>query len=150
MDAFLAYLVIRKCCSVKPKLPGSVVSTMYMNLVLDFMVGLIPLLGDLADAAYKCNTKNYVLLEKEMKKRSDERQRQAGRRPDPNAGVGLMDLEDEAANGSDSELSESDQPEPAPQYAPASQPRQPAQTYNPGRPNDKGRHPRDVDLEAGR
>lgn len=46
-----------------------------MNIALDFVVGLVPFVGDLADAAFKCNTKNVRLLERCL----DERYKEAGR-----------------------------------------------------------------------
>ena len=46
---------------------------MQINVLIDFVVGLIPFIGDLADAAYKCNTKNVVLLEKELRARGQKR-----------------------------------------------------------------------------
>ena len=44
-------------------------ATMVMNIMIDFAVGLVPFLGDIADAFYKCNTKNAVALEKMLNKR---------------------------------------------------------------------------------
>lgn len=38
-------------------------------MALDFAVGLVPILGDLADAAFKCNGKNVRLLEQHLDKR---------------------------------------------------------------------------------
>jgi Domain of unknown function (DUF4112) len=36
---------------------------MYVNVALDFVVGLIPLAGDFADMLFKANSRNYKLLE---------------------------------------------------------------------------------------
>ncbi len=46
---------------------------MQINVLVDFAVGLIPIVGDLVDAVYKCNTKNVVLLEKELRARGQKR-----------------------------------------------------------------------------
>jgi hypothetical protein len=46
---------------------------MQFNIMVDFAVGLIPIVGDLVDAAYKCNTRNVVLLEKELRSRGQKR-----------------------------------------------------------------------------
>jgi len=46
---------------------------MQMNVLIDFAIGLVPFIGDLADAAYKCNTRNVVLLEKELRARGQKR-----------------------------------------------------------------------------
>jgi hypothetical protein len=42
---------------------------MYTNLMIDFVIGLIPVLGDFADAIFKCNTRNNILLEKFLRER---------------------------------------------------------------------------------
>jgi Domain of unknown function (DUF4112) len=42
---------------------------MYTNLVIDFVVGLVPIIGDLADAWFKCNTRNNILLEQFLRER---------------------------------------------------------------------------------
>ncbi|KAJ4509844.1 hypothetical protein HRR83_006825 [Exophiala dermatitidis] len=73
LDLFLALMVYRTCCSVEPELPASVKLRMQINVVIDFAIGLVPFLGDIADAAYKCNTKNVVLLEKELRERGRKR-----------------------------------------------------------------------------
>jgi len=72
-DLLLALMVYRTCCSVKPDLPSSVKMRMQLNVLIDFAVGLIPIVGDLVDAAYKCNTRNVVLLEKELRARGQKR-----------------------------------------------------------------------------
>ena len=50
-------------------LPGKVLVLMLFNMLLDFLVGLVPFVGDLADAAFKCNTRNVKLLEKHLDKK---------------------------------------------------------------------------------
>jgi hypothetical protein len=72
-DLLLALMVYRTCCSVKPELPASVKMRMQINVLIDFAIGLIPIVGDLADAVYKCNTKNVILLEKELRARGQKR-----------------------------------------------------------------------------
>ncbi|KAI7040937.1 hypothetical protein KC317_g17529, partial [Hortaea werneckii] len=62
----LAYLVFMQCCKIDGGLPSSVKSKMIINIILDFLVGLVPFLGDIADAAFKCNTKNVRLLERHL------------------------------------------------------------------------------------
>ncbi|CAO3675717.1 unnamed protein product [Rhizopus stolonifer] len=44
-------------------LPAEVIYKMMMNVVFDFVIGLVPLVGDVLDIMYKCNTKNAILLE---------------------------------------------------------------------------------------
>ncbi|KAI6827832.1 hypothetical protein D0869_14250 [Hortaea werneckii] len=62
----LAYLVFMQCCKIDGGLPSSVKSRMIINIIMDFLVGLVPFLGDIADAAFKCNTKNVRLLERHL------------------------------------------------------------------------------------
>ncbi|EXJ84455.1 hypothetical protein A1O3_05123 [Capronia epimyces CBS 606.96] len=73
LDLLLAFMVYRTCCSVEPDLPASVKLRMKINMAIDFAIGLVPFVGDIADAAYKCNTRNVVLLEKELRERGQKR-----------------------------------------------------------------------------
>ncbi|MFD1512317.1 DUF4112 domain-containing protein [Halomarina rubra] len=43
--------------------PKATVARMTVNVVVDFLFGAIPLLGDLFDAVFKANQKNVALLE---------------------------------------------------------------------------------------
>lgn len=43
--------------------PASVIARMALNIVVDALVGTIPLLGDLFDASWKANRKNLAILE---------------------------------------------------------------------------------------
>lgn len=45
------------------KAPASVLTRMLANLAIDTLVGAVPLVGDLFDAAWKANTKNRRLLD---------------------------------------------------------------------------------------
>ncbi len=44
---------------------------MMFNIALDFGVGLIPILGDVADAIYRANTRNAWLLEAYLAKKAE-------------------------------------------------------------------------------
>lgn len=50
----------------------NVVARMAGNVLLDFVVGSIPILGDLFDAAFKANLKNVTLLEEHLEGASSE------------------------------------------------------------------------------
>jgi hypothetical protein len=52
--------VIRKCKKVQGGLPAQ----MIFNLILEFGIGLVPVLGDVANALFRANTRNAVVLEK--------------------------------------------------------------------------------------
>jgi hypothetical protein len=46
------------------RVPRVVQLRMLMNVAIDVVVGVVPLLGDVADLAWKSNTKNFALLER--------------------------------------------------------------------------------------
>jgi len=69
LDAFMALMVLRTCEQVEGGLPQDVKYKMYFNIMLDFGIGLVPFLGDLADAVFKANTRNAVELEKYLRKK---------------------------------------------------------------------------------
>ena len=62
--ALSAYIVIE---SARMGLPRFTVSQMVCNLLLDVLLGSVPILGDLFDASWKANTKNLSLLEAHLK-----------------------------------------------------------------------------------
>lgn len=53
--------------AVKFNLPRSVMVRMVLNVLIDAIVGAIPILGDLFDTTWKANTKNVTLLEAHLK-----------------------------------------------------------------------------------
>jgi hypothetical protein len=52
IDAFMAMMVLRTCQQVEGGLPSGVKSKMMFNIILDFGIGLVPFIGDLADGKY--------------------------------------------------------------------------------------------------
>jgi hypothetical protein len=69
IGVFFALLVFKKCCSIEGGLDNTIKLRMLLNIALDFVVGLVPFVGDLADAAFKCNTRNLRLLEVTLDKK---------------------------------------------------------------------------------
>jgi len=69
IDAFMALMVMRTCQQVEGGLPADVKAKMMFNIVLDFAVGLVPFLGDVADALFRANTRNAVVLEKYLREK---------------------------------------------------------------------------------
>jgi hypothetical protein len=57
IDAFMAMMVLRTCQQVEGGLPNEVKAKMLFNIVLDFGVGLVPFLGDIADGRSKPDIK---------------------------------------------------------------------------------------------
>lgn len=62
-------MVMRSCENIDGGLPASLRMKMTMNIIFDFVIGLVPFVGDLADAMYKCNTRNAVILEKYLREK---------------------------------------------------------------------------------
>lgn len=66
LDTLMALEHVRRMSKVKCGLGGSTVIFMLMTILVDFLVGLIPFVGDLADASMKANSRNVRLLEKRL------------------------------------------------------------------------------------
>lgn len=79
IDAFMAMMVLRTCQQVEGGLPSSIKSKMMLNIILDFAVGLIPFLGDIADAVFRANTRNAVELEKYLRDKGAKNLKAQGR-----------------------------------------------------------------------
>jgi len=62
-------MVVQSCRNIDGGLPFSLWMMMMMNIAFDFVIGLVPFVGDLADALYKCNTRNAILLEKHLREK---------------------------------------------------------------------------------
>ncbi|MDQ8194466.1 DUF4112 domain-containing protein [Coraliomargarita sp. SDUM461004] len=63
------YLLIE---ALRLKLGAAVIFRMFMNVLIDWVVGTIPILGDLFDVAFKSNLRNAKLVAEAIrKKRSD-------------------------------------------------------------------------------
>jgi hypothetical protein len=58
-----AYIVFE---AARMGLPRSVIWQMVGNIIVDSLVGVIPMLGDLFDVGWKANVKNIELLEKHL------------------------------------------------------------------------------------
>ncbi|KAG9243504.1 hypothetical protein BJ878DRAFT_423489 [Calycina marina] len=69
VDLFMAMMVLRTCQQVEGGLPNTVKSKMMFNIIIDFAIGLVPFLGDIADALFRANTKNAVLLEEHLREK---------------------------------------------------------------------------------
>lgn len=66
----MALMVMNTAMKVSPgKDRDKLRTTMVMNIIVDFVVGLVPFLGDVADALFRANTKNAVALEKMLNDR---------------------------------------------------------------------------------
>ena len=54
--------------AIQFKLPKTILLRMVSNIVIDAVVGLVPILGDLFDTTWKANTRNINLLENHLQK----------------------------------------------------------------------------------
>ena len=91
LPALLALMVVRTASEVG--LPTAVQMHMLINVAFDFLIGLVPFLGDLADMAYKANTRNAILLEDYLRQRGRENLRRSGlpQQSDPSLGEVVVD-----------------------------------------------------------
>ncbi|KAJ2369089.1 hypothetical protein H4S01_001217 [Coemansia sp. RSA 2610] len=67
----LAFLFVSMICG-KFHTPASIKTQMVLNIAIDFTVGLVPILGDIFDIAFKANLRNMALIERHV-----ERQRRS-------------------------------------------------------------------------
>ncbi len=49
--------------AVQLKLPQPTINRMLANVALDFVVGLVPVVGDIADFAFQANSRNLALIQ---------------------------------------------------------------------------------------
>lgn len=74
----MAMMVYRSCTKVEGGLPADVKTKMMFNIIVDFAVGLVPFLGDIADALFRANTKNAVVLENHLREKGAKALKAAG------------------------------------------------------------------------
>ncbi|KAK9455137.1 hypothetical protein V1511DRAFT_447608, partial [Dipodascopsis uninucleata] len=71
ISACLAILIVRAANKVDDGLPQIVYFKMMVNVAINFGIGLVPFVGDIADAMYKANSRNALLLEEYLRKRGE-------------------------------------------------------------------------------
>ncbi|KAK5167622.1 uncharacterized protein LTR77_007321 [Saxophila tyrrhenica] len=152
VGVLLALMVFRKCCSIEGGLDQSIKMRMMLNIIVDFVVGLVPFIGDLADAAFKCNTKNLRLLEEVL----DKKYKPHTRDERDMVGVNKEERRKKRASG----IFTPNDPPPATafeeysddEYAPVSRNgtrvQQPQRAYSGARRDERPRHDRPVDSRA--
>lgn len=59
----MAMMVLNTCRRVEGGLDKATGSKMVINIVVDAFIGVVPFFGDIADALFKCNSRNAVLLD---------------------------------------------------------------------------------------
>lgn len=83
---------------MEAQLPSELISRMMFNIVFDFLIGLVPIAGDVLDIMYKCNTKNAILLENYLLKRRKAMMKEGG--PHLEIGTGVSNLHHHRGVGS--------------------------------------------------
>jgi hypothetical protein len=63
IGSYIIYIGIRL------ELPKEKISEMIGNVVADFFLGTIPIIGDIADFVFKAHTKNLKIIEEHLKKK---------------------------------------------------------------------------------
>lgn len=61
--AMASYIVVE---SARLGAPRALLVRMGLNVAIDFVLGAVPLIGDLADMAFKANLRNVALLERHL------------------------------------------------------------------------------------
>lgn len=72
INVYLSLQVIRLAYLVDGGLPPAIWGQMVLNIVIDFVLGITPILGTIAGALYKANSRNSLALEHFLKKRATE------------------------------------------------------------------------------
>ncbi|KAI6245223.1 hypothetical protein HI914_06608 [Erysiphe necator] len=100
LDVFMALMVLRTCQKVDGGLPKSVQAKMLINIIIDFGVGLIPFIGDIADALFRANTRNAILLEQHLRDKGIKNLEAQNLPPEPPTSVKLNQSEQRVIGGS--------------------------------------------------
>lgn len=74
----MALMVMKTCAQIEGGLPASIKAKMMMNIIFDFFIGLVPFIGDLADAAFRANTRNAAILEEHLREQGKKNLRAKG------------------------------------------------------------------------
>lgn len=72
-------MVLRTCQQIEGGLPTAIKVKMMMNIIFDFVIGLIPFIGDIADAGFRANTRNAILLETHLREKGAKNLKNAGK-----------------------------------------------------------------------
>ncbi|KAH3672300.1 hypothetical protein WICMUC_004395 [Wickerhamomyces mucosus] len=75
---YLALQLVKNAQQIEHGLPKYILTQMYANVSFDFGIGLIPLVGDLINIAYKANSRNCMILETFLKKNAKNKRATGG------------------------------------------------------------------------
>lgn len=74
----MALIVMKTCMQIDGGLPAALKMKMISNIAFDFVIGLVPFIGDLADAVFRANTRNAALLEAHLREVGKNNLRKSG------------------------------------------------------------------------
>lgn len=72
MNVCLSLQVIKLAHQVDSGLPPAVLAQMVGNIVIDFVLGITPIVGTIVGAIYKANSRNSLVLEHFLKERANQ------------------------------------------------------------------------------
>jgi hypothetical protein len=78
LDALLSLMVVQTAKKVDGGLPSALLMRMYLLVLIDFVVGFVPFLGDIGDAIFKANARNAVYLEEHLRQKGKKNLRASG------------------------------------------------------------------------
>ncbi len=93
IDIYMAWKTYKICTEVEGGLPIWLRILMCINILGDFLVGLVPFFGDILDAWWRCNTINVKLLDTHLNNKYGPKD------PDAQRLAGLVLLEDDPILG---------------------------------------------------
>lgn len=65
-------LLLKTARDVDGGLPLDVQAQFLFNIIVDFLIGLIPIVGDVVEIMYKANSRNALILEKHLKAKGEK------------------------------------------------------------------------------
>ncbi|ODV61401.1 DUF4112 domain-containing protein ASCRUDRAFT_19343, partial [Ascoidea rubescens DSM 1968] len=65
-NVVLSLMLYRTALNLENGLPKRVQVRFLLNIVIDFAIGLVPIVGDFIDIAFKANSRNALLVEKHL------------------------------------------------------------------------------------
>lgn len=71
-------MVMRSADKIEGGLPSTLKTQMLFWIFVDFVVGLVPFVGDLLDAVVRANTKNAILLEAHLREKGAKNLKASG------------------------------------------------------------------------
>jgi hypothetical protein len=76
----MALMVFQTSQGVQGGLPKNVQAKMIFNIIMDFGIGLVPLVGDIGDMLFRANTRNAVVLKDYLYEKAKEEARSGATR----------------------------------------------------------------------